>query len=72
MLIVHYFPSKVNTLIKDFGNFFVFRLIVHSQAGTGGMEKVEDAGIELGTVVRVKYLGLDKKGRMDFSIKDAE
>ena len=36
------------------------------------LEKVEDAGIELGTVVRVKYLGLDKKGRMDFSIKDAD
>ena len=35
-------------------------------------ERVEDAGIEVGTIVRVKYLGLDKKGRMDFSIKDAD
>ena len=35
------------------------------------INKVSEAGIEVGTVVRVKYLGLDKKGRMDFSIKDA-
>ena len=35
------------------------------------LSQVEDAGIEVGTVVKVKYLGLDKKGRMDFSIKDA-
>ena len=38
----------------------------------GIIAKIVDAGIELGTVVRVKYLGLDKKGRMDFSIKDAD
>ena len=35
------------------------------------IEKVEDAGIKLGDTVKVKYMGLDKKGRMDFSIKDA-
>ena len=34
-------------------------------------EKVEDV-LALGDVVKVKYMGLDKKGRMDFSIKDAE
>ena len=32
---------------------------------------VTDAGIDVGSKVRVKYMGLDKKGRMDFSIKDA-
>ncbi len=33
--------------------------------------KVTDAGIDIGSSVKVKYMGLDKKGRMDFSIKDA-
>ena len=36
------------------------------------INKVEDAGITVGSSVKVKFLGLDKKGRMDFSIKDAE
>ena len=36
------------------------------------INKVTDAGIDVGSVVKVKYLGLDKKGRMDFSIKDAD
>jgi polyribonucleotide nucleotidyltransferase len=36
------------------------------------INKVTDAGIDVGSAVRVKYLGLDKKGRMDFSIKDAD
>ncbi len=35
------------------------------------INKVTDAGIDVGSEVKVKYLGLDKKGRMDFSIKDA-
>ncbi|MBE6600539.1 MAG: polyribonucleotide nucleotidyltransferase [Ruminococcaceae bacterium] len=35
------------------------------------INKVTDAGIDVGSKVRVKYMGLDKKGRMDFSIKDA-
>ena len=35
------------------------------------IDKVEDV-LKLGDVVKVKYIGLDKKGRMDFSIKDAE
>ena len=36
------------------------------------INKVEDAGITVGDSVKVKYIGLDKKGRMDFSIKDAK
>ena len=36
------------------------------------INKVTDAGIDVGSEVKVKYMGLDKKGRMDFSIKDAE
>ena len=36
------------------------------------INKVEDAGIKVGDSVKVKYIGLDKKGRMDFSIKDAQ
>ncbi|MBR5797841.1 MAG: polyribonucleotide nucleotidyltransferase [Clostridia bacterium] len=36
------------------------------------INKVTDAGIDVGSSVKVKYMGLDKKGRMDFSIKDAQ
>ena len=36
------------------------------------INKVTDAGIDVGSEVKVKYMGLDKKGRMDFSIKDAK
>ncbi len=36
------------------------------------INKVTDAGIDVGSSVKVKFMGLDKKGRMDFSIKDAE
>jgi len=36
------------------------------------INKVTDAGIDVGSAVRVKYIGLDKKGRMDFSIRDAQ
>ncbi len=36
------------------------------------INKVIDAGIDVGSAVKVKFMGLDKKGRMDFSIKDAE
>ena len=36
------------------------------------INKVEDAGITVGSSVKVKYMGLDKKGRMDFSIRDAD
>ena len=36
------------------------------------INKVEDAGITVGSSVRVKFIGLDKQGRMDWSIKDAK
>ena len=36
------------------------------------INKVTDAGIDVGSSVKVKFIGLDKKGRMDFSIRDAE
>ena len=70
------YTGKV-TGIKEFGCFVEYAPgkegMVHiSKIANRRLERVEDAGIEVGTVVRVKYLGLDKKGRMDFSIKDAE
>ena len=47
--------------------------MVHiSKIANRRINKVEDAGITVGSSVKVKYMGLDKKGRMDFSIKDAE
>ena len=46
--------------------------MVHiSKICTKRINKVTDAGIDVGSEVKVKYMGLDKKGRMDFSIKDA-
>ncbi len=70
------YTGKV-TGIKEFGCFVEYAPgkegMVHiSKITNRRLERVEDAGIELGTVVKVKYLGLDKKGRMDFSIKDAD
>ena len=70
------YTGKV-TGIKEFGCFVEYAPgkegMVHiSKIANRRLEKVEDAGIEVGTVVKVKYLGLDKKGRMDFSIKDAD
>ena len=70
------YTGKV-TGIKEFGCFVEYAPgkegMVHiSKITNRCLERVEDAGIEVGTVVRVKYLGLDKKGRMDFSIKDAD
>ncbi len=64
------------TGIKEFGCFVEYAPgkegMVHiSKIAPRRIEKVEDAGIALGDTVRVKYMGLDKKGRMDFSIKDA-
>ncbi len=69
------YTGKV-TGIKEFGCFVEYAPgkegMVHiSKIANRRLDKVEDAGIELGSIVRVKYLGLDKKGRMDFSIKDA-
>ena len=70
------YTGKV-TGIKEFGCFVEYAPgkegMVHiSKITNRRLERVEDAGIEVGTVVRVKYMGLDKKGRMDFSIKDAD
>ena len=47
--------------------------MVHiSKIANRRLNKVTEAGIDVGSVVKVKYMGLDKKGRMDFSIKDAK
>ena len=64
------------TGIKEFGCFVEYAPgkegMVHiSKIAPRRIEKVEDV-LKLGDVVKVKYIGLDKKGRMDFSIKDAE
>ena len=64
------------TGIKEFGCFVEYAPgkegMVHiSKIAPRRIEKVEDV-LKLGDVVKVKYMGLDKKGRMDFSIKDAE
>ena len=64
------------TGIKEFGCFVEYAPgkegMVHiSKIAKQRIEKVEDV-LKLGDVVKVKYIGLDKKGRMDFSIKDAE
>ncbi len=64
------------TGIKEFGCFVEYAPgkegMVHiSKIAQKRIEKVEDV-LKLGDTVKVKYIGLDKKGRMDFSIKDAE
>ncbi len=64
------------TSIKEFGAFVEYApgkegLVHISKITKTRLEKVEDA-LNIGDAVRVKYLGLDKKGRMDFSIKDAD
>ncbi len=63
------------TGIKEFGCFVEYAPgkegMVHiSKIAPRRIERVEDV-LKLGDVVKVKYIGLDKKGRMDFSIKDA-
>ena len=69
------YTGKV-TGIKEFGCFVEYAPgkegMVHiSKIAPRRIEKVEDV-LALGDTVKVKYMGLDKKGRMDFSIKDAE
>jgi polyribonucleotide nucleotidyltransferase len=64
------------TGIKEFGAFVEYApgkegLVHISKIAKTRIDKVEDV-LKLGDVVKVKYIGLDKKGRMDFSIKDAE
>ena len=63
------------TGIKEFGCFVEYAPgkegMVHiSKIAKTRIDKVEDV-LKLGDTVKVKYMGLDKKGRMDFSIKDA-
>ena len=63
------------TGIKEFGAFVEYApgkegLVHISKVCQERIDKVEDV-LKLGDKVKVKYLGLDKKGRMDFSIKDA-
>jgi len=69
------YTGKV-TSIKEFGAFVEYApgkegLVHISKIAKARIEKVEDV-LSLGDTVKVKYIGLDKKGRMDFSIKDAE
>ncbi|MBQ9416071.1 MAG: polyribonucleotide nucleotidyltransferase [Clostridia bacterium] len=69
------YSGKV-TSIKEFGCFVEYAPgkegMVHiSRIAKQRIEKVEDV-LKVGDEVRVKYIGLDKKGRMDFSIKDAD
>ena len=64
------------TGIKEFGCFVEYAPgkegMVHiSKIAPNRIEKVEDV-LKVGDIVKVKYIGLDKKGRMDFSIKDAK
>ena len=68
------YTGKV-TGIKEFGAFVEYAPgqegMVHLfKIAKTRIDKVEDV-LKLGDVVKVKYMGLDKKGRMDFSIKDA-
>ncbi len=69
------FEGKV-TGIKEFGCFVEYlpgkECMVHiSRIAKTRIEKVEDV-LKMGDIVKVKYMGFDqKKGRMEFSIKDA-
>ncbi|MBE6661862.1 MAG: polyribonucleotide nucleotidyltransferase [Ruminococcaceae bacterium] len=68
------YTGKV-TGIKEFGAFVEYApgkegLVHISKIAKTRIDKVEDV-LALGDTVKVKYMGLDKKGRMDFSIKDA-
>ncbi len=68
------YTGKV-TSIKEFGCFVEYapgkEAMVHiSKIAPQRIEKVEDV-LSVGDTVKVKYMGIDKKGRTDFSIKDA-
>ena len=74
--VVKILASKINDK-EDVGCFVEYAPgkegMVHiSKIANRRINKVTDAGIDVGSAVKVKYLGLDKKGRMDFSIKDAD
>ncbi|MBR2721726.1 MAG: polyribonucleotide nucleotidyltransferase [Clostridia bacterium] len=73
--VVKILASKINDK-EDVGCFVEYAPgkegMVHiSKITNRRINRVTDAGIDVGSAVKVKYLGLDKKGRMDFSIKDA-
>ena len=64
------------TSIKEFGAFVEYvpgkEGLVHiSKIAKTRIDKIEDV-LKLGDTVKVKYMGVDAKGRMNFSIKDAE
>ena len=64
------------TGIKEFGAFVEYvpgkEGLVHiSKIAKERIDKVEDV-LKLGDTVKVKYMGVDAKGRMNFSIKDAQ
>ena len=67
------YTGKV-TGIKEFGAFVEYvpgkEGLVHiSKIAKERIDKVEDV-LSLGDTVKVKYMGVDAKGRMNFSIKD--
>ncbi|MBE6550148.1 MAG: polyribonucleotide nucleotidyltransferase [Ruminococcaceae bacterium] len=68
------YTGKV-TNIKEFGCFVEYAPgregMVHiSRVTDHRIDKVEDV-LAIGDTVNIKYIGLDSKGRMDFSIRDA-
>ena len=69
------FEGKV-TKTMPFGAFVEYlpgkEGMVHiSRLAKYRVEKTEDV-VNVGDIVKIKYIGLDKQGRMDFSIKDVE
>ena len=69
------YTGKV-TGIKEFGAFVEYApgkegLVHISKIAKERIDKVEDV-LSLGDTVKVKYMGVDAKGRMNFSIKDAQ
>ena len=67
------FEGKVTRTLQ-FGAFVEFlpgkEGLVHiSKLAKHRVEKVEDV-VNVGDVVKVKFIGLDKQGRIDLSIKD--
>ena len=69
------YTGKV-TGIKEFGAFVEYApgkegLVHISKIAKERIDKVEDV-LSMGDTVKVKYMGVDAKGRMNFSIKDAQ
>ena len=74
--VVKILPSK-DKPNEDIGCFVEYApgkdgMIHISKIANRRINKVTDADLDVGSAVKVKYMGLDKKGRMDFSIKDAQ